>query len=159
MSRDIFTTWHDYQQAAWQVIGLAASHLEIYDQDLAWLKLDAPAQISQIERLLRSPGSGIRFTLIVRDASLLLSQHPRLLQLMETYSHVCAVQQSGPTLAHLRDTLLIADRRHAVIRFETNLPRCKLLIDEPSEIRGYGERFDEIRMLSDEAIRRSTLGL
>lgn len=159
MSREILTTWTTYQAAAWRVIGLAEQCLEIYDEDLAWLKLDAPAQMTQLERLLRQPGQDICLTLIVRQSSLLLSQHPRLLRCLETYSHRCAVQQTPPELAHLRDNMVIADRRHAVIRFDREQARSKLLIDERVEVRGYGERFDEIRVQPGEAIRLQALGL
>ena len=62
-------------------------------------------------------------------------------------------------MAHLRDSMLIIDDKHALIRFERDLPRSKLLVDEIDELKPYLNRFSELVSAGGEPIRTSTLGL
>jgi hypothetical protein len=62
-------------------------------------------------------------------------------------------------LAHLRDCMIIVDGKHALIRFDRDQARSKLLIDEADELRPYIARFDEIWSAGGEPVRATALGL
>lgn len=53
---------------------------------------------------------------------------------MTTFNHRMAVQQSGDSLASLRDAMVLADGCHGLIRFDRENPRSKLLIAETEEL-------------------------
>jgi hypothetical protein len=55
--------------------------------------------------------------------------------------------------------MVIVDDKHALIRFERDLPRSKLLVDEADELRPYLIRFREIWSEGGEGLTTSTLGL
>lgn len=55
--------------------------------------------------------------------------------------------------------MILVDEKYALIRFERDLPRSKLLIDEPDEVRPYLSRFKEIWAEGGEPVSSTTLGL
>ena len=62
-------------------------------------------------------------------------------------------------LAQLRDAMIIVDDTHALVRFDRDQPRGKLLIDEPDEVAPYRRRFDEIWSEGGHPVSLTTLGL
>jgi hypothetical protein len=78
---------------------------------------------------------------------------------LSTYGHNAKAQETPQQLAHLRDSMILVDDKHALIRFEHGLPRSKLLIDEIDEIRPYLTRFHEIWAEGGESVSSTTLGL
>ena len=89
----------------------------------------------------------------------LRQQHPQFQNLLSTYGHLAKAQETPPQLAHLRDSMILVDEKYALIRFERDLPRSKLLIDEPDEVRPYLSRFKEIWAEGGEPVSSTTLGL
>ena len=55
--------------------------------------------------------------------------------------------------------MILVDDEHALIRFDRNQPRGKLLIDEPDEVMPYRRRFAEIWGRGRNAGHPTTLGL
>lgn len=158
MTRELITSWNDYQTAIDRLLALASHRLRIYDEDLAALALETPARQAELSRLLQA-GQADTLQIAVRNAGPLRHNHPRLLTLATTFGHLTALQETPPSLAHLRDSMLIADERNALVRFERNLPRSKLLIDEPDEVRLYIHRFEDIWAEGGEPVGATTLGL
>ena len=157
MTRELITTWGDYKAALSTLLPLAEQHLLIYDQDLGQLQLDDIKHNEQLHRLLCNKQATLQIA--VRSSQLLRTQHPRLLQLASIYNHRVSLQESTPNLAHLRDCLIVVDARHALIRFDWEQPRAKLLLDEPEEVRQYQLRFKDIVAEGGEIISPTTLGL
>ncbi|KAB2921944.1 MAG: hypothetical protein F9K30_13430 [Dechloromonas sp.] len=158
MTRELITTWNDYQAAADRLLAMACRRIAIYDENLAWLKLDSPANLEHLLRILKT-GQGEALHIALRDASPLAQRHPALVNLLTTYSHRAAVQQTPQHLAHLRDSMILVDGKHALIRFDRDQARSKLLIDEAEELRPYVARFEEILAAGGEPVRTTTLGL
>ncbi len=158
MARELITTWADYQTAVDRLLAIACEKICIYDEDLASLKLESPNRQPSIKRLLQA-GHGEVLRIAVRDATPLRQQHPMLQQLLTTYGHLAKAQETPPQLAHLRDSMIIVDDKHALIRFERDLPRSKLLIDEADELRPYLNRFRELWAEGGEDVSTTTLGL
>lgn len=158
MTRELFTCWTDYQAAVERLLAAATHRICLYDDDLAPLKLDSPARHTNLQRLLQG-GRSNTVQIAVRNASTVRERHPMLLRLLEIWGHAMAIQESPAHLGDLRDSMILVDNRHALIRFERELPRSKLLLDDPDAVRPYSSRFDGIWAEGGEKIAASTLGL
>lgn len=158
MSRELINSWSDYRSALDRLLDLASKSVSIYDADLRTLQLESLERQAALRRCLAS-GDRHALRIAVRDSAPLRQQQPRTLGLLGTYGHVAAARETPPHLAHLRDAMILVDGRHALIRFENDLPRSKLLLDEADEVRPYLARFEEIWNEGGEAVSASTLGL
>ncbi|MBI2276264.1 MAG: hypothetical protein HYU74_02800 [Dechloromonas sp.] len=141
-----------------RLLGLACRKIYIYDQDIGQLKLETPSRLNTLKRVLQGPDQDA-LQIALRDATVLRGAHPVLNNLLTTYSHRVLAQQTSEQLAHLRDSMILVDGKHALIRFDLDQPRSKLLIDEADEVRPYLIRFAEILSEGGEPITSSTLGL
>src|SRR5574343_2117446 len=158
MARELITSWAEYQTAIDRLLAIACHHVSVYDEDLTTLKLDSAPRLDHLKRLLSSQhGHVLRIAL--RNGAPLRDRHPTLQNLLTTYSHVAQAQETPEQIAHLRDSMIIIDGKHALIRFERDMPRSKLLIDEIDELRPYLNRFEEIWQLGGERISNSVAGL
>lgn len=158
MARELITSWGDYQVAIDRLLALACQKICIYDQDLHQLKLESPPRLDALKRvLLGTEHDALRIAL--RDATALRREHPLLNNLLTTYSHRTQAQETPEQIAHLRDNMILVDGKHALIRFDRDHARGKLLIDEADEVRPYLIRFAEILAEGGEPIGSSTLGL
>ncbi|MDR2186817.1 MAG: hypothetical protein LBE62_02050 [Azonexus sp.] len=158
MTRELITTWNDYRTAFDRLLAEAQGKISFYDEDLSKPGFASPDRLDHLQRILRS-GYDLALRLAVRHAASLPQREPGLMKLLGTYSHRAAAQETPPQLAHLRDSMFIVDDRHALIRFDRDQPRSKLLLDEAAEIRPYLQRFEEIWAEGGESIRPTTLGL
>ena len=158
MARELITSWGEYQTAIDRLLFMACQKICIYDEDLGQLKLESSLRLPQIKRILRA-GHKESLQIIVRNAERLHNQSPLLIKLLTDFSHLATAQQSPPNMAHLRDSMLIIDDKHALIRFERDLPRSKLLVDEIDELKPYLNRFSALSSAGGEPISTSTLGL
>ncbi len=158
MAYELITTWGEYQSALDRLLGMARRSICIYDEDLSQIKLESPTRLNELRRLLReSQNNALRIA--VRNAAPLRQQSPLLMTLLATYSHAAATQETPATIAHLRDSMILVDDLHALVRFEKDQPRSKILTDDPDALRPYINRFNEIWNEGGEVIANTTLGL
>jgi hypothetical protein len=158
MSRELFTTWADYQTAIDRVLALASKRICIYDEDLGLLRLETPERLAALKAPFASTGNNC-LRIALRNVEPLRQRHPLLLRLLATHGHQCAMQQTADQLAHLRDSMIIVDDAHAVIRFDRDQPRGKLLVDEADEVMPYRRRFEDIWAEGGTPVAATTLGL
>lgn len=158
MSRELITSWRNYQTAIDCLLAVARQKICICDEDLGQLKLAAPQRLAQLRRVIQA-GQKSCLQIALRNAELLRQDHPLLIKLLSDHGHLAIAQQTPPHLAHLRDSMLIIDDRHALIRFEQDLPRSKVLIDEAEELKPYLHRFSEIWSAGGTPVSKTTLGL
>ena len=158
MSRELITDSGAYQAGFDQLLGRAAHQLFIYDEDLSKLRLDQPTRLAQLKRLLLTaqPGS-IRIAL--RNAEPFRRQQTHLIQLLAPYAHIITIQETSPQLNSLRDSMVLVDGQHGLIRFDREQARSKLLIDEANELRPYLLRFDELWKEPGDVVSATNLGL
>lgn len=158
MARELITSWGDYQAAVDRLLVIAGQKIWIYDENMSQIKLDSSPRLTEIKHFLaRSKNNSLKIAL--RDTESLQRQHPLLINLLMLHQHQVVAQQTPAQIAHLRDSMLLIDNRHGLIRFEQNLPRAKLLIDEPDELQPYVTRFLEIWGEGGEQAGQTTLGL
>ncbi|MDP2880942.1 MAG: hypothetical protein Q8N89_05115 [Azonexus sp.] len=158
MARELITSWADYQLALDRLLAIACHKISIYDEDLVTLKLESAPRLIHIKRLLQSE-QGDSLQIAVRNGGPTRQKHPLLLSQLSTFGHRAAARETPPQLAHLRDSMILVDDKHALIRFERDMPRGKLLIDEIDELHPYLTRFKEIWSEGGESISSTTLGL
>lgn len=158
MSRELLTTWSDYQIAIDRVLALARKRICIYDEDLAQLHFESPARIAILKMVLSEEKHDC-LRIALRNSSPLQQQQPLFRNLLKTFSHNSAVQQTSEQLSHLRDSMILVDDTHALIRFDRDQARSKLLIDESDEVMPYRRRFEEIWTEGGTPVSTTTLGL
>jgi hypothetical protein len=158
MARELITSWTDYQLALDRLLAIACHKISIYDEDLVTLKLESAPRLLHIKRVLLA-GQDDALQIAVRNAGPVRQKNPLLLNQLTTFGHRASAHETPPQLAHLRDSMILVDDKHALIRFERDMPRSKLLIDEIDEIRPYLARFREIWSEGGENIASTALGL
>ncbi|MFY9721701.1 MAG: hypothetical protein WCB21_05975 [Azonexus sp.] len=158
MSRELFTSWADYQSAIDHLLSLAAKRIWIYDEDLGMLHLETAERIEMLKRPLASTRQDC-LRIALRNTAPLQQRQPLVQRLLAMHSHNSAAQQTPEQLNHLRDSMILVDDVHALIRFDRDQPRSKLLIDEPEEVMPYRRRFEEIWAEGGIPVATTTLGL
>ena len=158
MSRELFTSWTDYQSAIDHLLSLAAKRIWIYDEDLGMLHLETAERIEMLKRPLASTRQDC-LRIALRNTAPLQQRQPLVQRLLAMHSHNSAAQQTPEQLNHLRDSMILVDDVHALIRFDRDQPRSKLLIDEPEEVMPYRRRFEEIWAEGGIPVATTTLGL
>lgn len=158
MSRELFTSWTDYQSAIDRLLALAAKRIWIYDEDLGLLHLETAERIEMLKRPLASTRQDC-LRIALRNTAPLQQRQPLMQRLLATHSHNSAAQKTPEQLSHLRDSMILVDDVHALIRFDRDQPRSKLLIDEPEEVMPYRRRFEEIWAEGGIPVATTTLGL
>lgn len=159
MARELITTWGDYQTAIDRLLTMACDEIWIFDADLAHLRLNTAPRLDQLKRVLKAGNNGPRLQIALRNAGPLRREHPALMSLLGVYGHLMTVQETAPQIAHLRDSLIIIDGSHGLVRFEQDMPRSKLLINEGDELRPYRARFREILAEGGTPVSSMQLGL
>ena len=158
MSRQIIDNWQDYRQAVVRLLGMAPTTIAIYDEDLGELSLETPGNIALLQTILASHAEQ-PLRIALRQGESFQNRHPRLGRLLQTWQHRCGVRGTPANLAHLRDSMVLSGPSHGLIRFEKDLPRSVLLIDEAPELTAYRERFESIWNSCDENLLQTPLGL
>ena len=159
MARELITSWGDYQSAIDRLLSMAERRICIYDEDLSQLRLESSGRHSRLKHLLRAENSTASIRLAVRNGEPLRRQNPLTMGLLASFNHKIAALETPPGLSHLRDSMILVDDRYGLIRLERDLPRSKLLIDEPEELRSYLARFEEMWREEGSSISATTLGL
>jgi hypothetical protein len=154
----LLTSWTDYSAAVERLLAHASRSVAIFDHDLSSLRLEHPATIAALTRLLRSsPAASLRIA--VQAASPLRTHHPRLMDLLRLFAHNFHVVETPPHLANLADSMLLVDDVSAVIRFHRDHARSKEIIADPEACKPYYRRFDDIWNEGGTPVSAMTAGL
>lgn len=148
----------DYRQACDTVIGRAQREIVIFDHNLVPLRLSESNRIEKLAAFLKDDETR-RIRVVMHDPDNLEKSAPRLIHLVARFSHAIEVRQSPDNLRHLADTHVLADDQHGVRRFQFDLPRSALILDDPTYIGPWRLRFEELWGLSHPCLRVNTTGL
>lgn len=159
MTSKLLTPWSEYDAATQEILDRSTVTLEIFDGDLSSLKLESLSKVAALRALLDSHRSPGRLTIVVRKADFVRQYSPRLLNLLSTYAPALTISESPPHLGTLAESLLIADGRHALVRFHRDQPRSRLIVDDQSECAPVVQRFNEIVAAGVQPLSPTTLGL
>lgn len=154
----LLTSEADYRRACDAVLGRTEHELLIFDRDLRRLQLEHKTRLELLtEFLVADPLRRIR--VVLHDPGPLHREAPRLMQLIDRFAHLIEVKQSPDNLHHLADTHLLGDNAHGVRRFHVDQPRSALILDDPSYIHPWRQRFEELWELSNPCLQINTTGL
>lgn len=159
MSSRLITHWAEHDSAVQEILELSPSRLLIFDEDLSALKLERPERIAALSRLLTCEQANKQLTIVVQKAEFVRQYSPRLMALLAVHAPALTILHAPPHLAALTDSLLIADGKHALVRFHRDHARCRQIIDDLEECLPYAKRFDEIVGEGGDRLSAITLGL
>jgi hypothetical protein len=142
MTSRLLTSQGELDAAVDRMLALAGETIDIFDFDLGALSLDKTSRIDQLQRVLGERAHRLR--IVVQDGSRLTARAPRLMRLFEMHGHHFILQQAPDSLSELRDTMMIVDGRHALVRFHRDQPRGKVIEDDATEVHPYAMRFSDI---------------
>jgi len=159
MSSRLITTWSEYDRAIQELLDLSATRLDIFDEDLSTLKLEAPQRVAALRALLSAPSHDRQLRIVVRKRDFVCQYSPQLMNLLTLYAPLLSIIDAPPHLDQLGDCLMIADDRHALVRFHRDQPRARLIVDDTSECAPYAQRFAEVLGEGGDPLSSKTLGL
>jgi hypothetical protein len=158
MTREVHDSWREFDAAVAVMLARVRIELCVWDSDLVGLHLEDPERFEKLSDFLKGhPAANLRIAL--RNTDRLASDHPRLLSLLRYYGHRFRILHVNAGLRHLRDTLLIADGAHVVVRHEQAQPRTTLILDDPADTEPWRKRFEDIWMEGGSLFTPTTLGL
>ena len=158
MSTQLITDWSEHDSYLQQILALVTKTLFIFDQDLSKLKLERPDNNECLRQFLSASRQNL-FSAFVRNAEPIRRDSPRLMNLLSTFPQNMTLFECPSHLASFSDSMLIADDRHALVRFHIDHARSKAIIDNAKECRPYVLRFQEIATEGGEQVFSTPLGL
>lgn len=158
MNPQLITNWGEHDSFLKNILVLASKTLCIFDQDLSKLKLERPDNTESLHRFLSTDRQSLLW-IVVKDAEPVRRDNPRFMKLLSTFPQNMTLVECPSHLASLNDSMLIADDRHALIRFHIDHARSKAIIDNAEECLPYVFRFKEITKEGGEQIFTTPLGL
>ncbi|MDR0528406.1 MAG: hypothetical protein LBG69_02165 [Zoogloeaceae bacterium] len=158
MNENLIESWAEHYDAFTQVLTGAERRICVLDDDLTRLGLHQPENV-EILRLLLLNHFGVSVRFALRDASHLRETHPRLMPLLRTYGHLFHIRVFPDLFAETRESFFLADSERALVRFDLELPRGKLVWDNAREAAPYHLRFEEIWEMPAQIFLPDTLGL
>jgi hypothetical protein len=144
MSEELYTSWEDFRVGFARILALATRELCIFDDDLTLAGLRQADNMETLRAFLVNNHPQAAARIVLRDTSRLTKEHPRLIDLMKTHGHLLQIGRISDNLQHLRDCIALADGCHALVRFDLEQPRCKLILDDTLLAAPYAQRFAEI---------------
>lgn len=158
MNPQLMTNWSEHDRLLKEILILASKTLCIFDQDLSKLKLERPDNAESLRDFLSTDRQNLLW-IVVKDPEPVRRDNPRLMKLLSTFPQNMTLVECPSHLASLNDSMLIADDRHALIRFHIDHARSKAIIDNTEECLPYVFRFKEIAKEGGEQIFATPLGL
>lgn len=154
-----FEGFSEYVAAIDTVIARAERHIRIYDHNLENMGFNTPQCHDRLHRfLLANPENRLR--IVVRDNEYLTKRCPRMLMLLQRFSHNMAIQQIFPdTAGNATSPFVVADNSNYARRYHFDSPRGVLSENDPHDGRLLVSLFEEIWAASAPTITPSISGL
>ena len=159
MGSRLITTWSEYDGTVQELLDLSPTRLDIFDEDLSALRLEAAPRLAALRALLAAPSHSRQLRIVVRKRDFVCQYSPHLMNLLTLYAPLLTIIHAPPHLDRLGDCLMIADDRHALVRFHRDQPRARLIVDDAGECAPYAQRFAEVLGEGGEPLNSTTLGL
>jgi hypothetical protein len=157
-TRRLLASRADFRAGFEEVLKHVKHELRIFDPDLAEYGFNSPAT----EELLRNFLLGLRtnrLRIVVHDTGYITQSCPRLLRLLQDFSHAILIHQTDEAIRNLDDVLVVADDEHYLRRPRNDQPKGVLMLGDAAETRGWLNRFEEVWARSAQAVSATTVGL
>jgi len=153
-----FETPGEYRQAFDRLLSLSQRQLRIYDQDLLELALDSPRRIEALRQLCLS-GSPQRIEILLRDWSTVRDRQPRLMGLLQQFSHVMEIRREEEISEPAMESFVIGDDRLILVRPHRDSWRSLLHLEDPLSARAHMQNFDQLWQRSEGPLAVRQMGL
>lgn len=137
-------TWAGYRTAVLDIVGRAEATLVLFDPDLSQSGLESSAGIDSLLAFLHRSAHPGAIRILLRDATHLERNCPRLLDLLARFGHRIAIRTVGTGPSTPEAAFVIADRTHLLIRFHHTQARGKLLTDSPDATADRSAQFETL---------------
>lgn len=148
----------NYAQAIQLIIEKAQQEILIFDQDLSLGGYASLQRYQALNQFLNQHPLA-KLTLLLHHEQYLLTQCPRLLQLLETYGHKMRVHITNDRAKIAKDCLMIADGLHYVRRIHIDQARFRFNLDDAATAASLKNRFNELLAEAATTISPTQLGL
>lgn len=153
-----FETPGEYRQAFDRLLAASLRQLRIYDQDLLELALDTPQRIEALRQLCLS-GSARRIEILLRDWALVRDRQPRLVGLLQQFSHVMEIRREEEIDEPSMESFVVGDDRLILVRPHRDSWRSLLHLEDPLTARVHIQNFDQLWQRAEGPLDSRPLGL
>jgi len=148
----------EFQSAVDRLIGQPGRELRIFDPDLSALRVNSPARIAQLEKFLRASRTH-KIHIVVHDTGHLSRYCPRMLGLLELFTHAIQINRTAEEIRNLQDAFLVLDAQHFLRRPVARYFRGVIAMHDETEALAMRSRFQEIWAASFPGVSSTTAGL
>jgi len=148
---------NEYEAALDTLFAQSGRTLRIFDRALS-TGYNSPRRYDLLRAFLLSSREA-RIRIVVHDASNLVRDCPRLINLLRNFSHAIGFNETQSEAKGVYDPFAVLDELHYVHRFHYDGPRGVLALEEPQGAAGLVQRFNEIWEASAPSVSATTLGL
>lgn len=148
----------ELEEAINAVIPHAQRTLRIFDFNLGEGGYNSPARFEMLQNFLLASRAN-RIDIALHNTDYLSRYCPRMLRLLQQFSHAINIHQTNEETKNIHDNFIIADNLHYIHRFQYDAPRALMALHDPSGALTLSKRFDEIWARTTPSIFATTLGL
>lgn len=148
----------EYEQAVDLVIRQARHNLRIFSYNLRGEGYNSLTRIEALQNFLLMSRAN-RLTIVLHDTDYLTRECPRMMNLLQQFSHAISIYQTSDEARSISDPFIIADNDHYLHRFHYDHPRAALAINDKVGALELARRFNAIVEASEPAAPPTTLGL
>jgi len=153
-----FESEGEFHQALDRFLERPGRELRLFDPDLKALGLNSPARIAQLDKFLR--GSRTRkIYIVVHHTDYLTRQCPRMLALLQLFTHAIQINRTHEEIRKLQDAFLVLDAQHYLRRPVAETFRGAIGLHDETEALAMRSRFQEIWSASYPGVASTTVGL
>lgn len=148
----------EYTAALDTLCGLAQRNLCLFEKDYEHLGFNSANRYEVLRAfLLADPAN--RLYLLAHDTSHLVKYCPRVMMLLQQFSHSMYIHLTPDHLRNITEPFAVADDQHYVRRFHFDTPRGILALEDAEGARMLHARFLELWSASRPGASATTLGL
>lgn len=147
----------EYEAALDRLLERPRRHLRIFDRQLGKGFNSIARQDLLRAFLLRNRAN--RVQIVLHDASNLVRDCPRLMNVLRQFSHAVAIHETEAHAKRVYDPFVLADDRDHLHRFHYDDSRALLALDDPAGTQPLLDRFEELWEASAPSSSATTLGL
>lgn len=140
------------------IIQHAEREILIFDKDLGRGGYSSLARAEALGNFL-AKGRHTKLMVLLHDTDFLIHRCPRLMQLIQLFSHSMTVYKTGEEARRAQYSFVIADGAHYLHRFHVDHARFRYSLDDETAVQPLKERFEQILETSMHTVSATTLGL
>jgi hypothetical protein len=156
-SYERFESMRGYEAMFDDLIATSQQTIRIFDRTLS-AAFNSPVRCERLAQFLRAGGVN-RLHIVVHETRDAGRACPRLISLLQRFSHVASVRQTPSAAWHVYDRFVVFDAVHYLHYFHHERARFARGLNDVEGAQQLLERFDELWDVSQPALGASVLGL